>query len=354
MAVAVAVVASAAAVTFTTPLNEMASARAGSDPPLIQPGQLRGRLLYIASSDCKLHAYDFGEAADSVVGVGAPCFAGQPDATNVVLSPNGKLAAERVTLAAGSPDHGRVGVFDTRTGKELWLSQRLVGKRPDGFSTSEPRFSYDGSRIMFCSYASGAIFTTVADSFTGRLIQQTPGSCSGAITRKGVAVALGSRVAIGQHVIFAAKAGTKLRSIAPDPDGRVLGVLVRNSPTAVELHVVRLDGTEVRNFLGFARGEIVALQLAPDVTSAVLRLSDTTTIATPSSLGRLKLHVHLPSGYLMGATTYSSDGRFLAAERFRSTSRGAVPGGIAIVDAHSFAELFRLPVDATAIVWQAT
>jgi hypothetical protein len=69
--------------------------------PLLQPGQLVGRLVYLTRKDCQLRQYDLATGEQSPLGIAGLCASG----AYPVLAPDGSRVAERdATVALNDRD----------------------------------------------------------------------------------------------------------------------------------------------------------------------------------------------------------------------------------------------------------
>jgi hypothetical protein len=327
--------------------------------PLVLPGQLAGRVRYVANPACELRDFDLATGTDVLVTSLGNCV-GYP-----VLAPTGEAVAML-------RNDNRV-VVGRSDGTRLVLGPSRPHFKPPGNFIFTPLFSADGRKIAYCTYTRTRMRAVIAETSSGKTVATVPGTCEAAFTARGIAYVRGASVVLGGRTIFRASAaagantvnriGPEGNPLIANPRGTLLAFATRPLRhgvlgNTVAIHILGLDGREIATY--HARIDITLgfQALAPSGKSAVVWWGDILQLAA-FGRGSLTLRYNLGNHGGDGTRTifpsaYSPDGLFAMMPRRAYTFPGQPappPQAALILTADDLVPRYRLAIDAEAAMW---
>jgi hypothetical protein len=327
--------------------------------PVVTPGQLLGRLRYLANADCALREYDLQTGTDVKVGSSSLCNA----SSWPVLSSDGQSIAARASDGQLILEHG--------DGSQLALGPKLPHVKAPGNFVTLPSFSSDGSHVAFCTYSRTAMRTVVADTRTGRTVSTIAGTCETAFTSRGIAYLRGTRLLLNGRTLLRLRGaspanvvdgiGPEGNPLAANQQGTLLALATRplqggKLGANVTIHILDLDGRERADYGARLPLTIGFQALAPSGRSAVLWWGDILQLAAfGSPQGSMTLRYHLDSHSGDGErevypSAYSPSGAYAVMPR-RPFFGTREPRNALILSGDGLRPLYRVPIDAQVAVW---
>jgi len=340
------------------------SSRVGDDPfaglPLVVPGQLVGRIRYIANGGCKLRELrelDLATGRDSTVASFDLCDVGW-----AVLSPAGDAVAAR---------RGDNRIVLTRVdGTKLAIGEPARGRPPGNFNVL-PTFSSTGRLLAYCGYTKTRMVTSIVDVPSGKVLAHINGTCEVAFTARGIAYVKRTSLIIAGKTIFrfpgtvtantVAGIGSEGNPLISNPDGNLLALATRDHGAAdkhVTIHILRLDGSEVARYRGSVDITLAFQALAPAATSAFVWWGDIMQLASfgrPHGSFTLRYHAghSTDASRAIFPSTYAPDGVHAIMPRTLLVPGEPQPAPLPalILSASDLAPEYRLSIDAQIAVW---
>jgi len=318
--------------------------------PFVTPGQLSGRIAYIANRSCALRSYDLATGSDSLIRGLNVCGQGWP-----VLAPDGSAVAVR-------RGNGQV-LVERSDGSKLVLPGSNHGWPRKDRPITQPSFSPDASRVAYCVVTASGLEEVIADVGTGGTLASVRGTCEVVLTREGSAAVRGRRLLLNGHTIYRLRSplANYVHGVPPDgnplatnPAGTMLALATRGPGDIVTIHLLGLNGKQLAAYRARIDIPVSFQALAPSGRSAVIWWGD---LLPPATFGpnksialRYNLGDHTGDGSRpIFASGYSPDGKYAVMPRQASPPTSPLP--TLILSADSLKPLYRLRIDAQVAQW---